>query len=94
MGITREEVERVAHLARLHLSEPELKTMTSQLDTILSYVAKLNELDTVGVQPMTHAFSVSNAFRDDQVTGSLAREAALANSPCQNGEMFVVPRII
>lgn len=94
MGITKEEVERVAHLARLHLSELELKTMTIQLDTILSYVAKLNELDTVGVQPMTHAFAVSNAFRNDQVLDSLAREEALANSPCQNREMFVVPRII
>ncbi len=94
MGITKEEVERVAHLARLHLSELELQTMTSQLDTILSYVAKLNELNTVGVQPMTHAFAVSNAFRDDVVADSLARDEALANSPCQNGETFVVPRII
>jgi aspartyl-tRNA(Asn)/glutamyl-tRNA(Gln) amidotransferase subunit C len=94
VGITKEEVERVAHLARLHLSESELKTMTGQLDTILSYVVKLNELDTAGVQPMTHAFSVSNAFRDDQVFDSLAREEALANSPCQNGEAFVVPKII
>jgi aspartyl-tRNA(Asn)/glutamyl-tRNA(Gln) amidotransferase subunit C len=94
VAITKEEVERVAHLARLHLSEQELVTMTSQLDTILSYVEKLNELDTVGVQPMTHAFSVSNAFREDQVLDSLVREEALANSPCQNGETFVVPKII
>lgn len=94
MAITKEEVERVAHLARLHLSEQELVTMTSQLDTILSYVAKLNELDTTGVQPMTRAFSVSNAFREDRVLPSLAREGALANSPWQNGEAFVVPKII
>lgn len=77
MKITKEEVERVAHLARLNLSAEELETMTSQLDTILSYVAKLDELDTTGVQPMTHAFSVSNAFREDRVTASLAREEAL-----------------
>ena len=94
MKITKEEVERVAHLARLNLSAEELETMTSQLDTILSYVVKLDELDTTGVQAMTHAFSVSNAFREDQVTDSLTREEALANSPCQNGEAFVVPKII
>lgn len=94
MGITKEEVERVAHLARLHLNESELQTMTGQLDSILSYVAKLDELDTTGVQPTTHAFFVSNAFRDDRVTGSLTREEALANAPCQNGEAFVVPKII
>lgn len=94
MKITRAEVERVAHLARLNLSDQELETMTSQLDTILSYVAKLDELDTTGVQPMTHAFAVSNAFREDRVTASLAREEALANGPCQNGEAFVVPRIL
>ncbi|MBA3008242.1 MAG: Asp-tRNA(Asn)/Glu-tRNA(Gln) amidotransferase subunit GatC [Proteobacteria bacterium] len=94
MKITKEEVEKVAHLARLHLSAEELETMTTQLDTILSYVAKLDELDTTGVQAMTHAFSESNAFREDKVTDSLAREDALANGPCQNGEAFVVPRVI
>jgi len=94
MKISKEEVERVAHLARLNLSEEELGTMTSQLDTILSYVDKLDELDTTGVPPMTHAFSEDNAFREDRVTDSLAREEALANGPCQNGEAFVVPKII
>lgn len=94
MKITKEEVERVAHLARLNLSVQELEIMTGQLDTILSYVAKLDELDTTDVPAMTHAFSVSNAFREDRVTDSLTRTEALANSPCQNGEAFVVPRII
>jgi aspartyl-tRNA(Asn)/glutamyl-tRNA(Gln) amidotransferase subunit C len=94
MRITQEEVERVAHLARLNLSGQELEMMTNQLDTILSYVAKLEELDTTGVQAMTHAFSVSNAFREDRVQGSLTQEEALANGPQQNGEAFVVPRIL
>ena len=94
MKITKEEVERVAHLARLNLSVQELETMTGQLDTILSYVEKLDELDTTGVQAMTHAFSVSNSFREDRVTDSLTRPEALENGPCQNGEAFVVPRII
>lgn len=94
MKITREEVEHVATLARLNLSEEELARMTDQLDTILSYVAKLDELDTADIRPTTHAFSISNAFREDEVTPSLPREEALANGPKENGEAFVVPRII
>jgi aspartyl-tRNA(Asn)/glutamyl-tRNA(Gln) amidotransferase subunit C len=94
MKITRTEVEKVANLARLNLSEEELSTMTGQLDTILSYVAKLDELDTSGVPTTTHAFSINNAFRDDEVQQSLSREDALANAPRDNGEAFVVPKII
>ena len=94
MKITREEVEHVAHLARLNLNQHELETMTEQLDTLLSYVEKLDELDTKNIKPTTHAFSISNAFRDDIVQDSLSRKEALANSPEQNGEYFIVPRIL
>ena len=94
MKISRQEVEHVAHLARLHLNDEELVQMTAQLDTILSYVAKLHELDTSGVEPTTHAFSITNAFREDQVRNSLKQEEALSNEPQQNGEAFVVPRVI
>ena len=94
MKITKKEVEHVAHLARLNLSRVELEKMTEQLDTLLSYVAKLDELDTQNILPTTHAFSISNAFRDDTVRNSLSRKDALANSPKQNDEYFVVPRII
>lgn len=94
MKITREEVEYVASLARLNLNEEELVRMTGQLDNILAYVAKLDELNTEGVVPTTHAFSITNAFRKDEVIASLPREEALANAPKENGEAFVVPRII
>ncbi|MEA2115429.1 MAG: Asp-tRNA(Asn)/Glu-tRNA(Gln) amidotransferase subunit GatC [Thermodesulfobacteriota bacterium] len=94
MKITREEVENVARLARLELVGEEVERMTSQLDTILSYVAKLDELDTTGVAVTTHTQSVTNVFRDDEVRESLSREKALANGPQQNGEAFVVPKII
>ena len=94
MKITREEILHVANLARLNLSEDELTTMTEQLDTILSYVDKLSELDTEGVEPTTHAHKKVNAFREDVVKESLPREEALANAPSDNGEMFKVPRII
>ena len=94
MKITREEVENVARLARLELAGEEVDKMTNQLDTILSYVAKLDELDTTNVAVTTHTQSVTNAFRDDEVRESLPREKALANGPKQNGEAFVVPKII
>ncbi len=94
MKITEEEVQRVALLARLELSREEISRMTGQLDAILSYVAKLDELDTTGVPATTHPQDVINAFRDDVVLPSLPRERALANGPEQNGEAFVVPRVI
>ena len=94
MKILQHEVEHVAHLARLHLSRDELHTMTSQLDTILSYVAKLDELDTSEVEPTTHALSITNAFREDEVKPSLTQREALANAPQHNEESFMVPRVI
>jgi aspartyl-tRNA(Asn)/glutamyl-tRNA(Gln) amidotransferase subunit C len=94
MNITVEEVKHVANLAKLNLSEEELSRFPGQLDTILSYVAKLDSLDTTGVIPTTHAFSINNAFRKDQVKESLPRDEALANGPRVNGEAFVVPKII
>ena len=94
MNITKKEVEHVANLARLTLSDEDLDVMTGQLDTILSYVDKLGELETSRVEPTTHVFSVTNAFREDRVTESLSREESLANAPLQNGESFQVPKII
>ena len=94
MKISREEVEHVAHLARLELKDQELVKMTEQLDNILSYVDKLGELDTENVKETTHAFSISNAFRDDVVQSSLDQDEALSNAPSDNGESFVVPKVI
>lgn len=94
MNISKEEVLKVAQLARLELAEGELEAITGQLDRILGYVAKLGEIDTSDVKPTTHALSIANAFRQDTVSPSLAQEDALANGPRQNGEAFVVPRVI
>ena len=94
MKITQEEVQRVASLARLDLAATEVERMTGQLNAILTYAAKLDELDTTGVAVTTHTQQVVNAFRDDEVHASLPRDRALANAPEQNGEAFVVPRVI
>lgn len=94
MKITKKEVEHVAHLARLNLEPQELDKMTEQLDIILTYVAKLDEVDTKDILPTTHALSISNAFRDDSIQPSLSSQEALFNCPKTNGDYFIVPRII
>ncbi len=94
MKITPDEIKYVADLSHLDLSDEEIKHMTEQLDKILSYVEKLNALDTKDIQPTTHAISIDNAFRKDEVKESLERKEALANSPVQNDKAFVVSKII
>ncbi|BCG48796.1 Aspartyl-tRNA(Asn) amidotransferase subunit C [Citrifermentans bremense] len=94
MKITREQVEHVARLARLELSEAELDTFTGQMDSILSYVEKLNALDTEGIVPTSHAVPMENAFRADEPTGSIGVEAALANAPLRAQSFFRVPKVI
>ena len=92
--LTRDEVEKVAHLSRLALSPAELGEMTTQLAAILSYVALLDEVDTDGVEPMAHAFERSNVLRPDVPTPMLSREQALANAPDSDGRFFTVPQIL
>jgi aspartyl-tRNA(Asn)/glutamyl-tRNA(Gln) amidotransferase subunit C len=94
MKISHDEIKHVAQLARLELSPAEVESMAEHLDRILGYVDKLSEIDTEGVKPTTHALSICNAFREDIVTESLPREEALKNGPRQNGEAFVVPKVI
>jgi aspartyl-tRNA(Asn)/glutamyl-tRNA(Gln) amidotransferase subunit C len=92
--ITRDEVLHVAKLARLEFNDREEERLTGQLNSILNYMDKLNELDTTGVAPMTHAIRLQNAFRRDEVHPSLERERALANAPAADGVSFVVPKVI
>ena len=92
--ISREEVQHVARLARLSLTDEELERMREQLDAILAYIDKLRELDVEGVEPTSHAVPLVNVMRDDEITPSLSQDAALANAPDRAGELFRVPRII
>ena len=94
MKITMQEVEHVARLARLELNEREKETMRAQLDSILSYIDKLNELDTSGVEPTSHVLPMTNVFREDEVQSSLAQEDALANAPDRHDLFFRVPKIL
>ena len=92
--IDKRDVEHVARLARLALTDAELETMREQLNGILAYIEKLDELDTRDVAPMSHAVPMVNVMRDDDAGPCLPRDEALANAPDRAGEFFRVPRII
>lgn len=94
MKLSISDVEYVAKLARLEFTSAEKEKFTAQLNDILLYIDQLNELDTKGVAPMTHAIAVTNAFREDKVRESLGTEGALANAPDGRGEFFRVPKVI
>jgi aspartyl-tRNA(Asn)/glutamyl-tRNA(Gln) amidotransferase subunit C len=94
MKITKQEVEHVAKLARLELSEQDKDRLTDQLSNILTYVEKLNELDTKGVEPTSHVLDISNVMRDDRPGESLLQERALSNAPDKAAGHYKVPKII
>lgn len=94
MAISRADLEKVALLARLTLTEEELATMTPQVTAILDYVDQLNAVNTDGVEPMAHAVELRNVLREDLRRTSLPRESALANAPKHNREGYLAPAVL
>ena len=94
MKLNRKDVEHVALLSRLELSEKDLDTYTGQLDAILEYIDVLNQVDTTGVEPMAHVLDVRNVMRPDIVQPSLSQEEALQNAPEPENGFFKVPKIV
>jgi aspartyl-tRNA(Asn)/glutamyl-tRNA(Gln) amidotransferase subunit C len=94
MKITVEEVEHVAELARLEVGPEEIQNLTEQMNRILLYMEKLNELDTKTVATTSHVVELVNAFRQDRVEESYPREQILENAPEANDSEFIVPRVI
>jgi aspartyl-tRNA(Asn)/glutamyl-tRNA(Gln) amidotransferase subunit C len=94
MGLSREDVEKVALLGRLRLSPEELDKMTAQLGAIVGYVDLLAELNTEDVEPMAHAVELTNVFRADDERPSLPLAEALANAPHQDGQFYLVPAVL
>jgi aspartyl-tRNA(Asn)/glutamyl-tRNA(Gln) amidotransferase subunit C len=94
VSLTRAEVEKVALLARLHLTESEIDAMTSQLGRIVEYVALLNELSTDNVEPLAHPLDLVNVLADDQWLPGLEREEALSNAPKRDAECYRVPAVL
>ena len=94
MKITRDEVIKVADLARLDMDEESIDRFAEQIGTILEYVDTLNRVDTKGVNPTSHAIFLTNVFREDRETEPFDREMSLANAPEKEEGNFIVPKVI
>lgn len=94
MSLTAQEVQWVAHLARLQLTEAEIEMMTRQLSAIVDYVDQLQQVNTEGVEPMAHALAVQNVFRADEPAPSLTAADALANAPQRQDDFYRVPAVL
>ena len=92
--ISDETIEYVGILAKLDLSDEEKESAKKDMGRMLDYIDMLNQLDTEGVEPMSHVFPVHNVFREDVVTNGDDRENMLANAPEQRDGAFVVPRTV
>jgi aspartyl-tRNA(Asn)/glutamyl-tRNA(Gln) amidotransferase subunit C len=94
MKITKNEVLYVAELARLNLDEASIEKFAGQIGNIMEYVDKLNEVDTEGIRPTSHAISLTNVFREDEQKEHLEREQVLANAPEKEDGNFIVPKVV
>jgi aspartyl-tRNA(Asn)/glutamyl-tRNA(Gln) amidotransferase subunit C len=94
MSVTRDDVAYIAALSRLQFSDEEMATMTTELNSILHYVEKLNEIDTDGVEPLSSIHDQMNVLRDDVEKDSIATALALQNAPDRQDRFFKVPKVI
>jgi len=94
VGIEKTQVEYLASLARIELSEDELELFSGQLEKIVGYVEKLNELDLENVPPTSHTQNLKNVLREDTPKKGLTKDEALALAPDRQGDYFRVPRVI
>ncbi|MDM8522571.1 Asp-tRNA(Asn)/Glu-tRNA(Gln) amidotransferase subunit GatC [Desulfococcaceae bacterium HSG8] len=94
MKITKDEVLHVANLSRLEMDDESVDKFVGQIGTILEYVETLNQVDTEGVTPTSHAIFLTNAFRDDEPGEHLDRDIAIENSPEKEDGSFIVPKVV
>ncbi|MEI8200568.1 MAG: Asp-tRNA(Asn)/Glu-tRNA(Gln) amidotransferase subunit GatC [Eubacteriales bacterium] len=94
MEITMDLISYLEKLGRIRLTDEEKEKAIIDLSAILGYIDKLNELDTDSVEPLSHAFPITNVFREDVVTNSDRRDAILSNAPAQKDGSFKVPKTV
>lgn len=94
MKVEKQDTAYIADLAKLTLTENELDKMTSDLNEILGYVEKLNEIDTTAVEPLSHPIGMTNVFREDVLQPSTPQEEAVANAPVKDEAFFKAPKVI
>ena len=94
MEVTDALVDKLASLSRLEFNAAEKEEIKTDLQRMISFVEKLDELDLKGTEPLLHMSANVNVLRDDEVTGSISREEALKNAPAHDGKFFKVPKVI
>jgi len=94
MKIDHDSLKKIAHLARLHVKPEEEAALLNSMDNVLTWMEQLNEIDTEGVEPLTHIMDEVNSWREDSANNSLSREEALSNAPSQDGVYIKVPKVI
>jgi len=94
MKIDQEALRRIAHLARLEIKESEEEALLSSLTEVLTWMEQLNELDTTGVEPLTHLTEAVGGLRDDVAKETLTHEQALVNAPKRDADYFRVPKVL
>jgi aspartyl-tRNA(Asn)/glutamyl-tRNA(Gln) amidotransferase subunit C len=94
MKVKKEDTAYIADLAKLNISGAELDKMTTDLNEILGYVEKLNEIDTTNVEPLSHPIGMTNVFRDDKLQASVDHADAIANAPVKDDAFFRAPKVI
>jgi len=87
-------IEKLAHLARLEFNDDEKEEIKHDLQRMIAFVEKLNELNLEGVEPLLHMSDEKNVLREDEVEGSISREEALKNAPLHDEQFFKVPKVI
>jgi aspartyl-tRNA(Asn)/glutamyl-tRNA(Gln) amidotransferase subunit C len=94
MKIDKESLQKIAHLARLQIKPEEEASLMKSMDSVLSWMEQLNEVDTNGVEPLTHVMDEENKWRQDESSNNLSREDALFNAPAKNASYIMVPKVI
>lgn len=94
MSLSKEEVLKVAHLSRLEFKEAEIENFRGELNDILKFIEKLQEVNTEGVEPLYQVNDLENRFRPDTIKESLDKETALKNAPQKDDGMFIVPKVV
>ena len=94
MNVNDELVDKIANLARLEFNSQEKEEIKSDLQQMIGFIDKLNELDTTGVEPLLHMSENINVLREDEVSGTISREEAFRNAPLHDEQFFKVPKVI
>ena len=94
MSLSKRDVEKIAHLARLQIAEEQIPGFATQLSNILAFVEQMNSARTDGVEPMSHPLGGHQRLRDDVVSEADQRAAILQNAPAQSDGLFLVPRVV